>query len=65
MSYPIIGSKYVGPPLDRPALRRLPDGWQLENAPEEMSGLEVCIIAAVALLALWILVILVFSLRAP
>lgn len=24
-----IGSKYTGPSLDRPALRRMPEGWYL------------------------------------
>jgi hypothetical protein len=29
--YPQIGSKYNGPPLDRPALRQLPHGWIVED----------------------------------
>lgn len=32
MSHPIIGSKYNGPSLDKPCLRRLPIGWVLEEA---------------------------------
>ena len=31
MTYPVIGSRYNNPPLDRPALRRLPAGWVLET----------------------------------
>ena len=62
MTYPIIGSKYTGPALDRPALRRLPAGWELEQE-REMGGLEVCLIAGIALLFFWLLVVLVFSLQ--
>ena len=29
-----IGSKYEGPPLDRPCLRQLPRGWVLEESRE-------------------------------
>lgn len=29
---PIIGSRYEGPRLDRPALRQLPSGWVIEEA---------------------------------
>ena len=29
-----IGSKYSGPPLDRPCLRHLPQGWVLEEAKQ-------------------------------
>lgn len=30
-TYPEIGSKYEGPCYDRPALRKLPPGWVLEE----------------------------------
>ena len=29
---PIIGSRYHGPAMDRPALRRMPSHWRLEGA---------------------------------
>lgn len=32
MTYPVIGSKYIGPAFDRPSLRRLPPGWYLEES---------------------------------
>ena len=35
MTYPIIGIKYTGPPLDRPCLRRMPAGWYLTPEREE------------------------------
>ena len=35
MSRVQIGSKYEGPPLDRPVLRQLPRHWILEDARED------------------------------
>lgn len=29
---PIVGSRYYGPAMDRPALRRMPAHWQLDGA---------------------------------
>mgnify|MGYP001561314147 CR=1 FL=1 len=35
MTYPRIGSGYTGPDFSRPALRRLPHGWVLEETRQD------------------------------
>ena len=48
--HPIIGERYFGPALDRPALRRMPHGWSLSDCIEPRSAWEdwLLILAAVA-----------------
>jgi len=54
MTYPVIGSRYDGPPLDRPALRQLPAGWELEtdndNAGDRWIATACAIIAVLFLI---------------
>jgi hypothetical protein len=52
--YPIIGSKYDGPPLDRPCLRKLPSGWVIEDPDPDSASFGGCIpwlIVAVVVIA--------------
>ncbi len=37
MSFPQIGSRYSGPSFDRPSLRQLPPGWELEETRQDRS----------------------------
>jgi hypothetical protein len=50
-SYPTIGSRYDGPPLDRPALRQLPREWELtvEKPPRDVDGIVFNILIGVAM----------------
>ena len=57
--YPVIGSKYTGPELDRPCLRRLPRGWVLDLPPDSCPGdTAVMLAAAFVMLGMAVLVLL-------
>jgi len=52
MSRVQIGSRYEGQPWDRPALRRMPEGWVLEETrPEKHRGDQAVALVVVCLLA--------------
>lgn len=56
MTCPVIGSKYDGPPLDRPCLRAMPKGWVLhvEREPSVLwpiVGIVVAILFAALIVA--------------
>ncbi len=46
--YPQIGSRYDGPPLDRPCLRSMPREWSLTVEPDTYGDTAVMIACAVA-----------------
>jgi hypothetical protein len=50
--YPTIGSKYDGPPLDRPALRQLPPYFRLtvEKPARDVDGIVGAVIIWTAIL---------------
>lgn len=57
-----IGEKYTGPNLDRPALRKMPDGWLLEEDDKEGTIFEQWLYAAIGLLGSWIFAVIIFAL---
>ena len=54
--HPIIGERYFGPALDRPALRRMPHGWSLSDSIDPPTTAEVALylLAGAAALALFL-----------
>lgn len=59
-----IGSKYSGVPFDRPALRKMPAGWELEEAkaPWDWNVIgDRCVTAAIWAVGLWALVTIVWQ----
>lgn len=59
----VIGSKYDGPPYDRPALRRLPAGWVLSVETEEPPALVTLLWMAAVVGGAWLFWVVMFSLE--